>query len=226
MISQEQYNLIFPNSNQTDSKKFDATLLNLQIQSLWFKKPKIGWKNIPVNNDNSDSAHLVRLRRGRNVMQHHPEIVSETDFNNIYTKLRKPLQAFGCTPVEINDTLACDLQNHRISYKRSLAIATVCSIVVAASIFMHRYIFERPYGMSFKVLPPSSSFFGRESTLTDLHSLLSNKYDGNIGTVITGLGGIGKGQLAKKYCQMYSEFYHKNIVWIDGRSNQSMAEAF
>lgn len=54
------------------------------------------------------------------------------------------------------------------------------------------------------------SFINRSKELNELHDLLSSK-----GVVITGSLGVGKSELARKYCESYASKYSK-VVWIEG----------
>ena len=45
-------------------------------------------------------------------------------------------------------------------------------------------------------------------------------------TSISGLGGIGKTELARKYIQQYSNEYDNNVIWINAESESTLAQSF
>ncbi|XP_065665723.1 uncharacterized protein LOC105844028 isoform X2 [Hydra vulgaris] len=55
-------------------------------------------------------------------------------------------------------------------------------------------------------------FFSRKKELCEIHRYLIESQVSTL--VIYGMSGVGKTQLAKKYCELYHSFY-KNFVWID-----------
>ena len=69
--------------------------------------------------------------------------------------------------------------------------------------------------------PPYSSIFtGRSVELVELHKQLTKEKNC---IVITGLGGIGKSELAKAYASEYYENgYYNNCIWIDGENYGSI----
>ncbi|MCA7010368.1 tetratricopeptide repeat protein [Wolbachia endosymbiont of Tribolium confusum] len=82
----------------------------------------------------------------------------------------------------------------------------------------------------FDVKRPVSLFTGRKEELIDLH----NKIQRNSGKVtvisqitsISGLGGIGKTELARRYIQEYSNDYYNNVIWINAESEVTLIESF
>ncbi|WP_410542226.1 tetratricopeptide repeat protein [Wolbachia endosymbiont of Tetranychus urticae] len=81
----------------------------------------------------------------------------------------------------------------------------------------------------FDVKKPVSLFTGRKEELADLHRKIhrGSKKATLISqiTSISGLGGIGKTQLAREYIQEYSKDYY-NIIWINAESEMSIVESF
>ena len=135
VLKQDQYDLLFPQNKKTDSMTFDATLLVLQLRSFCFKKPPEGktWDEWPDNNDNSDVAHLNRIRLTRNQIQHLSPNIDENTFLDIFKKLTPSLIAFGSKPEDIEDIKTCKLQRNTFSLKESF-ISSMCFIVVAFAI--------------------------------------------------------------------------------------------
>jgi len=62
----------------------------------------------------------------------------------------------------------------------------------------------------------NAQFVGREQDLTDLHAALQDGAAVSIRPVgLTGLGGIGKTQLAVEYCYRYREAYPGGVFWLN-----------
>ncbi len=86
-------------------------------------------------------------------------------------------------------------------------------------------------GIVFNVMDPLTSFTGRTEELEQLHTALQNKQDGSHFAVISqmasisGLGGIGKTQLARQYVHKYGHNY-ESIIWIDAETRESMGNCF
>ena len=81
-------------------------------------------------------------------------------------------------------------------------------------------------GVCYKLLPPVPSFTGRAEELQDIHSKLSNLKINSIGVAVTGLGGVGKSELVKRYCQEYITYYENNILWINSETKISIESSF
>ena len=104
IIRQQQYDLIFPPSSETDSKDFDSTLLHLLLRTVCgFQKPITGWNDEPRKSDRSEMTNLVRLKLGRNLISH-LGIANTTDieFRKIYQYLKQPLLDLGCAVEDLN----------------------------------------------------------------------------------------------------------------------------
>lgn len=77
---------------------------------------------------------------------------------------------------------------------------------------------------------PVILFAGRREELIDLHNkiqLNSEKVTviSQI-TSISGLGGIGKTELARQYVQEYSKDCYDNVIWINAESEIALVESF
>ena len=73
VLKQPQYDLLFPASGETRSENFDCTLLALLLRTVCgYKEPCTGWNKEPAAHDRSEIANLIRLKIGRNGIQHHP----------------------------------------------------------------------------------------------------------------------------------------------------------
>ena len=89
ILKQKQYDLLFPNSQQTDSGSFDVTLLFLLIRTLCgYKQPPNGWNKEPDEADTTEIANAIRLKLGRGRIQHGKVSISKQEYNSIYRYLR------------------------------------------------------------------------------------------------------------------------------------------
>ncbi|WP_143688847.1 tetratricopeptide repeat protein [Wolbachia endosymbiont of Laodelphax striatellus] len=82
----------------------------------------------------------------------------------------------------------------------------------------------------FDVKKPVNLFTGREEELIDLHNKIQRSSEkvtviSQI-TSISGLGGIGKTELAKQYIQDYSKDYYNDVIWINAESEVTLVESF
>ncbi|WP_353288877.1 ankyrin repeat domain-containing protein [Wolbachia endosymbiont (group A) of Pogonocherus hispidulus] len=82
----------------------------------------------------------------------------------------------------------------------------------------------------FDVIEPVASFTGRGRALTALHNVLqrSAKKQAVISQVasISGLGGVGKSELARKYAYKYGKYYGGNVIWINAENFEDMKNSF
>lgn len=83
----------------------------------------------------------------------------------------------------------------------------------------------------FDVRYPVVSFTGREEELKGLHSKMQDSETQSAPTVcgitvITGLGGIGKSELARKYAVQYYKQYYNDVIWINAESYKTLVESF
>ncbi|WP_353271589.1 tetratricopeptide repeat protein [Wolbachia endosymbiont (group A) of Rhorus exstirpatorius] len=82
----------------------------------------------------------------------------------------------------------------------------------------------------FEVRDPVRLFTGREKELEELHRMLQDNHE-RLSVVsqiksVSGLGGIGKTELVKKYVQKYAKGYDENIVWINAETKSTLSQAF
>ena len=153
VLKQDQYDLLFPQNKKTDSMTFDVTLLVLQLRSFWFKKPPAGktWDEWPDNNDNSDVAHLNRIRLTRNLIQHSQQSIDENTFLDIFKKVTPSLIAFGTKPKDIENIKTCKQRN--TFSLREFFISLMCFIVVPFAIYFgYHYVTEHPSNESYNIV--------------------------------------------------------------------------
>lgn len=76
---------------------------------------------------------------------------------------------------------------------------------------------------------PVKAFTGRSNELKCLHKKLQNENRRVLISqvaAITGLGGIGKTELVRKYAIEYAEHYDNNLIWIDSENHESLTRSF
>lgn len=81
----------------------------------------------------------------------------------------------------------------------------------------------------FDVHRPIELFTGRSKVLEKLHEkVLRNKKGTVISqmTFLSGLGGIGKSELAKKYAEIHADKFDFNVVWINAESEIALENSF
>lgn len=80
----------------------------------------------------------------------------------------------------------------------------------------------------FNMKDPVKSFSGRTRELHDLHVLLQGPDTAGTSPLvsITGLGGVGKTELARKYSNQYAADYDNKVIWINAESYENLAESF
>ena len=93
-LSLEQWKLIYPSTQETDSKNFDITLLRLLIRNCTPLPPPIkGWGEDIDESDYSKAACIVRLVELRNKLFHSPTIdLTEEEFDDYWFKLSQCLR--------------------------------------------------------------------------------------------------------------------------------------
>ncbi|WP_353271775.1 tetratricopeptide repeat protein [Wolbachia endosymbiont (group A) of Nomada goodeniana] len=85
-------------------------------------------------------------------------------------------------------------------------------------------------GFRFEVRNPVGSFTGRTEELRELHKLIQKSQ--GVATVIShlasisGLGGIGKTELVRKYIEKHNKDYDNNIIWINAETYETMVQSF
>ncbi|WP_065106796.1 MULTISPECIES: ankyrin repeat domain-containing protein [unclassified Wolbachia] len=81
----------------------------------------------------------------------------------------------------------------------------------------------------FDVRGPVRLFTGRDEELGMLHDSLQRNPKGAVISYITsisGPGGMGKSQLARKYACKYRRYYDGNVIWIDAENFETMKDSF
>ena len=105
-LKEDQYQLLFPNSQETHSDKFDTTLTFLLIRTLCgYTPPSTGWDIEPDNNDVSEIAQAIRLKLARNISQHSRLSISTQEYKKLFNLFSKPLLALGQNKDDLLDLL-------------------------------------------------------------------------------------------------------------------------
>lgn len=80
----------------------------------------------------------------------------------------------------------------------------------------------------FNVMPPVLTFTGRKRDLEKIHKNLEADGTTMVSQMVvqSGLGGIGKSELVRKYISEYYEYYNNRIIWIDAETYQSLSGSF
>ncbi|XP_060818492.1 uncharacterized protein LOC132908492 [Bombus pascuorum] len=79
-------------------------------------------------------------------------------------------------------------------------------------------------GIYHKMIHPVAWFTGRDNELHYLHDKLQS--EGGKMTAVTGLGGVGKTELVRKYAREYAQHYDNNVIWITSETQHDLAESF
>src|SRR5205807_2258346 len=82
----------------------------------------------------------------------------------------------------------------------------------------------------FDVKKPVDLFTGRKQELNDLHSKIQRSSEKvtviSQMTSVSGLGGIGKTELARQYIHEHSQDYNNNIIWVNAEGEATLIESF
>ena len=240
--------------------------------------PQQGWGGRPLLQDQSDSAHVVRIRIGR------------TEFTICWDDIGDSLVALGCTQQELDDLKFCQLDTDTVQrlqrteqdlQKTEKDLQKTEKNLQATEEGLHKKekdlqitgkelritqhdlqatqkdlqatqkdlqvtqkdlhttqqdlqatsdraacLEDHLDGVCYKLLPPVPSFTGRAEEIQDIHSKLSNLKINGIGVAVTGLGGVGKSELVKRYCQGYITYYENNVLWINSETKISIESSF
>ena len=222
ILYKDQYALLFPINGLTDSGSFDICLLTFLLRQLCgLPSPATGWSVLPLPTDQTESAHLVRIRFGRNKVQHGGLKWDITNFTQVWDEITDSVITLGGTQNEINNLRTCPLDSTTVQNLQQ------CRVQLKASLERVSHLEDCLDGLSYEIFPPISSFVGRENDIQTIHENLIKMEDKKMALVITGFGGVGKTELVRHYCQEYgAKFYKSNTIWINAESVSSITSAF
>jgi ankyrin repeat protein len=81
----------------------------------------------------------------------------------------------------------------------------------------------------FGVIEPVKSFTGREKELDELHKLVKLKRELTVISqmaTVSGVGGIGKSELARMYAHIRRKDFDNNVAWMNAETQESLRESF
>ena len=157
ILYKDQYALLFPTNGLTDSGSFDICLLTFLLRQLCgLPSPATGWSVLPLPTDQTESAHLVRIRFGRNKVQHGGLKWDFTNFTKVWDEITDSIIALGCSQNEINNLRACPLDSTTVQKLQQ------CRVQLKASLERVSHLEDCLDGLSYEIFPTISSFVGRE----------------------------------------------------------------
>ena len=105
VLSNEEWEILFPPEEETFSEKFDLTLLVVLLRTCGkLQSPRTGWDEIPDEHDRCLGASVVRLRKLRNELRAHVTTtdVTKTEFQEKWKKIEPVLLDLGCSRAVLN----------------------------------------------------------------------------------------------------------------------------
>ena len=87
---------------------------------------------------------------------------------------------------------------------------------------LHEKFIHKPGPLPYWNVPNRTSYFvGRDDVLEQLHAALNAGGAAAITQTITGLGGVGKTQVAIAYCRRHRSAYDMGVFWINGQTSEA-----
>ena len=123
VITDKQWNLLFPTSGMPDSKSFDITLLTILLRNICgLSPPAAGWNATPPAGDTSISDDIVRIKMFRNdIYGHIPSTqMDDTMFEKLWQEISKPLIRLGIPQKDIEEIKVAPLSPEEESYIQQL----------------------------------------------------------------------------------------------------------
>ena len=116
VISDHQWEKLFPPSGLPDSKEFDITLLHLLIREVcYLTAPLTGWHKMPADDDQSLEANIVRIKCFRNERSHTVSTsIPNEEFENKWNAIASSLEAIE---IGVYRKRIQALKNHSIDHK-------------------------------------------------------------------------------------------------------------
>ena len=123
MITDKQWDLLFPSVAAPDSSKFDITLLTILLRNICgLSPPATGWNVMPTTGDTSKSADIVRIRIFRNEIYGHIARAQLNDaaFHQLWQEISQPLIRLGIPQNDIDEIKMAPLSPEEESYIQQL----------------------------------------------------------------------------------------------------------
>ena len=123
VITDKQWNLVFPTSGTPDSKSFDITLLTILLRNICgLSPPAAGWNATPPAGDTSISDDIVRIKMFRNDIYGHiaSTQMDDTTFEKLWQEISKPLIRLGIPQKDIEEIKVAPLSPEEESYIQQL----------------------------------------------------------------------------------------------------------
>ena len=123
VITEKQWNLLFPTSGMPDSKSFDITLLTILLRNICgLSLPAAGWNATPPAGDTSISDDIVRIKMFRNDIYAHiaSTQLNDTMFEKLWQEISKPLTRLGIPQKDIDQIKVAPLSPEEESYIQQL----------------------------------------------------------------------------------------------------------
>ena len=112
VITDKQWNLLFPTSGTPDSKQFDVTLLTILLRNICaLSPPATGWNATPPAGDTSKSADIVKIKIFRNDAHIPSTQLDDTKFNTFWQEISKPLIRLGIPQKDIDEIKVAPLSS-------------------------------------------------------------------------------------------------------------------
>jgi hypothetical protein len=123
VITQSQWDLLFPVSGTPDSKNFDVTLLTILLRNVCgLPPPATGWDVMPPPGDISESANIARIKIYRNQVYGHiasPQL-DDTTFETLWQEISSPLTKLRIPQQEIDELTEATLSPEEERYIQKL----------------------------------------------------------------------------------------------------------
>ena len=230
ILTSVQWKLLFPNNCRTDSNSFDISLLYLLIQYTCNITTPQFWATTPAPLDYSPAANIIRIKKIRNDLVHRSLAISDVDFIKTWGELSNALLSLGYHSYnEITEVQTCalDLKVMKMVQAVEADFKKVENVNQQLQNDIKR-LRNNLTGVWWKVLPNVQNFIGRDDEVKDLHiKIISADSTTCFGAVIRGMGGVGKTELAKYYCNKYGvSFYSGNVIWMEADDFSTLESSF
>ena len=123
VITDYQWNLLFPTSGTPDSHKFDITSLTILLRNICrLPKPVTGWNVMPLAGDTSKSADLVRIKFFRNEVHGHiaSAQLDDATFEKLWQEISTTLTRLGIPQKDIDEIKVAPISPEEESYIEKL----------------------------------------------------------------------------------------------------------